>query len=258
VDLETAISQSCDVYFYQLGISLGVDTIHAYATQFGLGLPTGIDLPGERYGLVPSKEWKRSARSRPWYAGETLSVAIGQGYLQATPLQLASMTAAIAHPDGVRMVPRLVTQINDARGGPVEIIPPKEASRLQVRRFQLDLVRKGLRQVVASPAGTGGRAEVRGYPVAGKTGTAQVVGQRREDASEKWIPWERRDHALFVCYAPADDPKIALSVVVEHGGHGGSAAAPIARAVVEAYRTLQEQDLGKAAPLAMATGGGAP
>lgn len=258
VSLQTAIAQSCDVYFYQLGINLGVDTIQAYAAQLGLGAPTGIDLPGERYGLVPSKEWKRSARNKPWYPGETLSVAIGQGYVVATPLQLASMIATVANPDGARMLPRLVTRISDPRGALVEEIPPKEVGRLDVRRAQLDLIRDGLRQVVASPSGTGGRAEVKGYPVAGKTGTAQVVAQRRDDAPQESVPWERRDHALFVCYAPADDPKIAVSVVLDHGGHGGSAAAPVARAVVEAYRTLQEQDRFGAQPLARADEGPKP
>lgn len=242
VDLETAIIQSCDVYFYQLGLDLGIDTIHKYAVALGLGSPTGIDLPGERGGLVPSSAWKRQARKEPWYTGETLSVSIGQGYMLVTPLQLASMIAAVAHPQGVRMRPRIVARVEDAEGRPLVEIPPQEAARLDLRRIHLDRVRDGLRQVVAGLRGTGKRAEVEGYPVAGKTGTSQVVklaGER--GVPEEEIPWEHRDHALFVCYAPADDPEIAVAVVVEHGGHGGSAAAPVAQKVIEAYRLLRQE-----------------
>jgi penicillin-binding protein 2 len=238
VDLEEAMAQSCDVYFYRLGIDLGVDAIQAGAAQLGLGAPTGIDLPGERYGLLPSKEWKRTVRKQPWYPGETLSTAIGQGFVLATPLQLASMAAAVANPAGARMIPRLVTRIEDAEGRPLEEIPPKESGRLSFRGTHLALVRQALRQVVASPWGTGKDAEIIGYPVAGKTGTSQVVGMRGDAGSEESIPWEKRDHALFICYAPADDPRIAVAAVVEHGGHGGTAAAPVARAVVEAYRAI--------------------
>ncbi|MBI5439622.1 MAG: penicillin-binding protein 2 [Deltaproteobacteria bacterium] len=230
VELETALARSCDVYFYQLGINLGVDRIHDNVVHLGLGSPTGIDLPGERSGLIPSSKWKREVRKQPWFPGETLSIAIGQGYDLATPLQLAVMAATVGHPEGLRMLPRLVTRINDAEGRPLEEIPPKVVDKLPFRPEHLALVRQGLRQVVAGPGGTGGAAEVKDFPVAGKTGTAQVTGG---DGSKAW---EYQDHALFVCYAPAEAPKIAVSVLVEHGGHGGSAAAPVAKAVVEAYR----------------------
>ncbi|GAB4277267.1 MAG: penicillin-binding protein 2 [Deferrisomatales bacterium] len=240
VDLRRALVESCDVYFYQLGLDLGVDGIHKYAQALGLGRPTGIDLPGEKPGLAPSKAWKRRARKEPWYAGETLSVAIGQGYVLATPLQLASMIAAVAHPHGAQMRPRIVSRIEDARGRPVEEIPPIETRRLPFRRVHLDRVRDALEEVVSGPHGTGKRARIDGYPVAGKTGTAQVVKLPTERSlPEEQIPWEHRDHALFLCYAPADEPEIAVAVVVEHGGHGGAAAAPVARRVIEAYRELK-------------------
>ena len=244
VDLEQALSQSCDVYFYQLGLDLGVDTVHKWARELGLGEPTGIDLPSEKAGLIPSKSWKRQARKEPWYTGETLSVAIGQGYVLTTPLQLASMIASVAHPQAIRMRPRIVAKIIDAEGRPLEEMPPREVGRLTFRRAHLERVRTALRLVVAGPRGTGRKAAVEGFPVAGKTGTSQIVRLPGGTAvPEAEIPWERRDHALFVAYAPADDPEIALAVVVEHGGHGGAAAAPVAREVFEAYRSFAAESL---------------
>ncbi len=244
MNLEDAITQSCDVYFYQLGLDVGVDAIHRWSRELGLGAPTGVDLPGEKAGLIPSKAWKRGARGEPWYAGETLSVAIGQGYVLATPLQLASFVAGVAHPQGVRMRPRIVSHIEDAQGRPLQEIPAREEGRLPFQRLHLDLVRQALRQVVAGERGTARKADVEGFPVAGKTGTAQVVKMPSERGlAEEEIPWEHRDHALFVAYAPADDPEIAVSVVVEHGGHGGSAAAPIAQVIIDSYRALKTEGL---------------
>jgi penicillin-binding protein 2 len=240
VDLERALVESCDVYFYQLGLDTGVDGIHRWASELGLGSPTGIDLPGENSGLLPSKEWKRRARKEPWYAGETLSVAIGQGYVLATPLQLAQMIAAVANPQGLRLRPRIVARIEAGDGTQVEEVPRREAATLPFRATHLELVRRALRGVVAGDHGTGNRAEVEGFSVAGKTGTSQVVRLSRDQkyvAAE--IPREQRDHALFVCYAPSDDPEIAVAVVVEHAGHGGSAAAPVAQKVIAAYRELR-------------------
>ncbi|MBE0618559.1 MAG: penicillin-binding protein 2, partial [Proteobacteria bacterium] len=231
---------SCDVYFYQLGLDLGVDAIHRHALALGLGEPTGLDIPAEKAGLIPSKDWKRRARREPWYAGETLSVAIGQGYVLTTPIQLATMMAGIANPEGVRMRPRVVLRTEDAEGHPLQQTQVREAARLEYRQAQLDLVRDGLRGVVGSERGTGRRAEVKGFPVAGKTGTAQVVKLPSDSKlPDDLIPWEHRDHALFVAYAPASDPEIALAVVLEHAGGGGAMAAPVARAVIEAYRSLR-------------------
>lgn len=242
VDLERAIAESCDVYFYQLGLDLGVDAIHGGARGLGLGEATGVDLPSERSGVVPSKAWKRKARKQPWYMGETLSVAIGQGYALTTPLQLASALAGVAHPQGVRMRPRLVARIEDAEGRLLREIPPREAGTLEFRRAHLDRIRQALRQVVAAERGTGRQAEVEGFPVAGKTGTAQVIKLPAErNLKNEDLPWEHRDHALFVGYAPADQPEIAFAVVVEHGGGGGAVAAPVARRVIEAYRLLKAE-----------------
>ncbi|MFU8855726.1 MAG: penicillin-binding protein 2 [Deferrisomatales bacterium] len=241
MDLREAMIQSCDVYFYQLGLDLGIDAIERHSLALGLGRPTGLDIPSEKGGLVPSREWKRRARREPWYTGETLSVAIGQGYLLTTPLQLASMMAGLAHPEGVRMRSRIVTGTEDAQGRPLQEVPSREIGRLGYRRAHLDLIRDSLRGVVASERGTGRRAEVAGFPVAGKTGTAQVVKLPAEAAlPQDSIPREHRDHAWFVCYAPVDDPEIAVAVLVEHAGQGGGAvAAPVARKVVEAYRSLR-------------------
>jgi penicillin-binding protein 2 len=240
VDLETALVQSCDVYFYQLGLDVGVDAIRKWARELGLGEPTGIDLPSEKGGLIPSKAWKRRVRKEPWYTGETLPVAIGQGYVLTTPLQLAAMTAAVAHPQGKRMRPRIVAKIVDAEGHPLEEIPPREVGRLPFRRLHLERVRRALHQVVAGQRGTGRKARVEGLAVAGKTGTAQVIKLAQEkEIPEDEIPWEHRDHALFVAYAPAQDPEVAVAVVVEHGGHGGAAAAPVAQRVLETYRALR-------------------
>lgn len=235
VNLQTALEQSCDVYFYKLGVDLGVDKINEYARMFGLGEKTGIELPGEKTGLIPSTEWKRKARKEPWYPGETVSVAIGQGYVSTTALQLAQMIATVADPLGRRMKPALVEAVLDPAGTVVEAFRPQEAGRLPFKMTHLGLVRDGLRRVVAS--GTGKKAATEEWMVAGKTGTAQVVGMRPGETSEQsaQAAYERRDHALFVCYAPYDDPKIAVAVIVDHGGHGGTAAAPIAAKVIKAY-----------------------
>jgi penicillin-binding protein 2 len=242
IDLVHALEQSCDVYFYQLGLDLGIDTIHRYASMFGLGEPTGIDLPGEKSGLVPSGAWKRRAKNERWYTGETLSVAIGQGFLLTTPLQLASMMGAVANASGKRMVPRLVTRVEDATGRVVEQIDPREASEeLPFKETHLALVREALRLVVHGDKGTGKKAQVEGMEVAAKTGTAQVVSLKEHERGldPKEIEWRRRDHALLVTYAPVKDPRIAVAVVIEHGGHGGSTAGPMASKVMSKWLELE-------------------
>lgn len=242
VNLATALEQSCDVYFYQLGLKLGIDTIAKYANLLGLGLPSGIDLPGEKKGLIPSSEWKQRVRKEPWYAGETLSVSIGQGYVTTTPLQLAVMTAAVANPEGKRLKPRMVLRVDDANGHNVLSTTPEVQGQLSLRESTLYAVRDGMRRVVNAAGGTAQRSRIEGYTMAGKTGTAQVVGMKR-DGSNVLSDWKYRDHALFVAYAPYENPQIAVTVVVDHGGHGGSAAAPKAAKVLEAFR-----DLGKPKP----------
>ena len=234
VGLERGLAESCDVYFYELAYKLGITRIHRYLTAFGFGQPTGVDLPREAPGLVPSREWKLAALGRAWTAGETIISGIGQGYLLSTPLQLAAATAAVAR-HGVRVRPRAAIRIegNGANEAlPVENLPPVVARG----DGHWARVIEGMEGVVHAGFGTARRiGEGLAYRIAGKTGTAQVVSQAKRTSPDdlESIPWERRDHALFAAFAPADDPRIAVAVVVEHGGSGSRAAAPIARAVID-------------------------
>jgi penicillin-binding protein 2 len=235
-NLHKALRESCDVYFYRVGMRLGVERLAKYARAFGLGRLTGIPLPHESRGNVPDSKWKKRRFGEPWQDGETLSLSIGQGFTQVTPLQLARMVSVIAN--GGRLVtPTLVKKvIPPGEAAPVPE-PPGISSKVPINPKHLDLVHKGLVAVVNEPGGTARRAKIPGIKVAGKTGTAQVVSLAffKSFGKEENVPWRFRDHALFVSYAPADDPTIAIAVVVEHGGHGGSDAAPVARAVMEAY-----------------------
>ena len=224
------------MYFYELAYKLGITRIHRYLTRFGLGQPTGVDLPREAPGLVPSREWKLAALGRPWTAGETIISGIGQGYVLSTPLQLASATATVAG-RGIRLRPRAAIRI--ARNGvmedlPVERLPPVVASG----EGYWTRVIEGMEGVVHAGSGTARRiGEGLTYRIAGKTGTAQVVSQETRTSPDdlESIPWERRDHALFAAFAPVDNPAIAVAVVVEHGGSGSRAAAPIARELIDHY-----------------------
>ncbi|MGH6943439.1 MAG: penicillin-binding transpeptidase domain-containing protein, partial [Geminicoccaceae bacterium] len=239
--LVDALAQSCDVYFYDLARQLGVDAIAAMARRFGLGAPLGIDLPGERAGLVPDRAWKMATRGVPWQKGETLVVGIGQGYMQATPLQLAVMAARIAN-GGFAVLPRL------ARGAPGGDAAGKEGPvpQIDISERSLRVVREGMYAVINGPHGTARQARLARSDVAmaGKTGTSQVqrisrveraTGVRKND--EK--PWEERDHALFVAFAPYASPRYAVAVVVEHGGSGSQAAAPIGRDIIEKALDLE-------------------
>jgi penicillin-binding protein 2 len=236
VNLHKALRESCDVYFYRVGMRLGVERLAKYARAFGLGSPTGIPLPHESRGNVPDSKWKKRRFGEAWQDGETLSLAIGQGFTQVTPLQLARMVSVIAN--GGRLVtPTLVKKvIPPGQAEPVPE-PPGLSSKVPIDPKHLELVHKGLVAVVNEPGGTARRAKLPGIQVAGKTGTAQVVSLTffKSFGKDENVPWRFRDHALFVAYAPAEDPTIAMAVVVEHGGHGGSDAAPVARAVMEAY-----------------------
>jgi penicillin-binding protein 2 len=243
VDLHRAIVESCDVYFYTVGRDLGIDRLAEFAKSFQLGQSTGISLPQEMTGLIPSSAWKEKRFREPWMAGETISASIGQGYNLVTPLQLAVAYAAIAN-GGVVVKPRLVLRQSDSDGRLVDGTPPEPAGRVVVKREYLDLVRTALEGVVEEPHGTGARARVPGVRVAGKTGTAQVVGLKHTDGvDDKNIPFEYRDHAWFVGFAPANAPEIVVAALSEHGGHGGSAAAPIVQKVLARYfekRAVQE------------------
>jgi penicillin-binding protein 2 len=235
VALRDALKQSCDVYFYQLGLELGIDRLAEFARGFHLGRPSGIPLGEEQPGLVPTSAWKERRFSQPWLKGETVSASIGQGFNLVTPMQMAVAYAALAN-GGRILEPRLVLR-RERRGGGVEEAGAAAAQgMLPVAPEHLELIRDALTAVVEEPGGTGGRARVPGVRVAGKTGTAQVVGLRlTEDLEEDEIPIRHRDHAWFVAFAPAESPEIVVSVLVEHGGHGGSAAAPIAGRVLRRY-----------------------
>lgn len=230
VDVYDAIAQSCDVYFYDLAHRLNIDKLHDFTVQFGFGSPTGIDNTFERGGVMPSRDWKRKALKQTWYPGETLSAGIGQGYVAATPLQLAVATATIAN-RGARFEPRIVKSV----GG--HDIPVPEAKHVELPKSIWDVVIEGMRLVVHGERGTAkGIGKNIAYTMAGKTGTAQVVGYAqgiKYDASQ--VDKRKRDHALFIAFAPIEDPKIAIAIIVENGEHGASAAAPIARKMADLY-----------------------
>jgi len=240
MDLDSAIVQSCDVFFYKLAYELGVDRIHDFLGQFGFGNPTGIDLTGESSGLLPSRAWKRRARNEPWYPGETLIIGIGQGYFLTTPLQLAAATAAVAN-NGTFYTPHVVDYLRSRETGEVNLIPPEPHAIPVAFRHNWEDVRTGMLNVVESARGTAKRIRSDKYRIAGKTGTAQVFTVAQdEEYDEENLDKKLRDHALFVAYAPVENPKIAVAVVVENGGHGGSVAAPIARAIMDAYLLPQQ------------------
>ncbi len=242
VDLQKALVQSCDVYFYKLGLELGVNRLAYYARALGLGARTGIEFGGEMPGLVPTKEWRLQRDGTQWVEGDTVSVSIGQGANLWTPLQLASAYAAIAN-GGTRYKTHILKRIEEPDGTVVRTVEPEVAGEVAVSAATLALVREGLAGVVNEPHGTGGvmRNLPGGVLAAGKTGTAQVVGMapgERIDSED--LARQHRDHAWFVTYAPADDPRIVVAVLVEHGGHGGSAAAPVARDVVVKFLELEQ------------------
>lgn len=230
VDLRKAIAQSCDVYFYHLGNRMGVDTIAFYARQFGLGEKTGIDLPAERAGLIPSSEWKQRTQGEPWYPGETTSVAIGQGFVTVTPLQMAKVIGMIGN-NGIAFQPHVLRGVRGRRGEWIDEWSPTQTTPLTLPAHQQEAIQAALAAVVTE--GTARESQSSVVPLAGKTGTAQVVSLRSE--SEEETPKRFRDHAWFVAYAPFERPRIAVAVLVEHMGHGGSAAAPLAKELIEAY-----------------------
>jgi len=234
VDLHKSLVESCDVYYYQLGTRLGVDKIAKWARAFGLGEKSGALLDDEKSGLVPDTQWKRKRFRQPWYPGETPSVAIGQGYLTVTPLQLANMMAAVAN-GGTLYRPRLVNRVESVEGQPVFEQGPEVIRTIELKPDTLNRVRSALADVVVGAAGTGKAARSSTITLAGKTGTAQVVEMKGAYLKSEQLSYFNRDHAWFVAYGPADKPEIAIAVLVEHGGHGGSAAAPMAKKVAEKY-----------------------
>ncbi len=231
VNLRKALRESCDVYFYRLGERLGVDRIALYAKKLGLGAPFGIGLENEKGGIIPSTEWKLRRYGKKWVSGETLSVAIGQGYVLATPIQLAVMTATVAN-HGTLFRPYLVKKVVSPEGKVLREYSPEVIARAAIRPENWKAVTRGLSAVVNEPGGTGGSARLREVMVAGKTGTSQVVNLRKGKGASLY---QYRDHALFVAFAPVEKPEIAVAVVIEHGLHGGSAAAPIAGKILRTY-----------------------
>ena len=241
-DLKKAMRESCDVWFYKVGLDLGIDRIAEMAREFGLGEELGFILEGEKGGLVPSRSWKRQRFGSSWYDGETVIAAIGQGFMLTTPLQLATMTAAVAN-NGKVLRPQVVQRIEDWDGTVLKRMKPEVLHTIDFGAGNLETVQHSLEAVVNEPRGTGRASRLDEVLVAGKTGTAQVVRRKDDDNDddETIITYRFRDHALFVAYAPAENPQIAVSVVIEHGEHGSRAAAPVARAILEAYFGLGPQ-----------------
>ena len=231
VDLAEAIIESCDVFFYTTGVKAGIDLLSKESALFGLGDITGIDLPGEKRGIMPSRDWKKENRRQDWFNGDTINMSIGQGFMLTTPLQLAVMSARIAA-RGKTVVPKLLKSINGE-----EIAPEYAPDQIEYDDRYWDYIHKAMIDVVHSDRGTArGISKGLNYKLAGKTGTAQVISiHEKEKYDSSKIDKRKWDHALFVAFAPADNPKVALGLIVENGEHGSRTAAPIARKVIDRY-----------------------
>lgn len=247
LDMMGGIRESCDIYFYELAIKVGMDRIAAMAERLGLGRATGIDIAGERAGVVPTPDWKRAVIGQPWTGGETLVAGIGQGYVLSTPVQLAVMTARLA--TGRAVTPHLTRDLFD--GDSVSARPPPDFASLEINEAWLKHVREAMNQVVNHDKGTarGSRLHKSAWKMAGKTGTSQVRRISKEEREtgvikNEELEWLKRDHALFVAFAPVDSPRYAVSVIVEHGGSGSGAAAPVARDI---FLELERRELQLAA-----------
>ncbi|MGD0021019.1 MAG: penicillin-binding protein 2 [Smithellaceae bacterium] len=236
ISLHRAIVESCDVYFYNVGKLLGPDKIAKYAKLFGLGEISGVDLPNEKNGIVPTEQWKLARMKEPWQPGETISIAIGQGYDLVTPLQLVNAYSAFAN-GGTVWQPRIIKRIESIDGKIYKEFPPVKNGDLTLSKKTFDILNHALWGVVNEQGGTGGAARILNADVCGKTGTAQVISLPKNEKRSRQRKMDifLKDHALFVCYAPLKDPEIAVAVIVENAGHGGSFAAPIARKILETY-----------------------
>jgi len=240
VDLKFAITQSCDVYFYKLALHIGIDKLHDFMAKFGFGQKTGVDLYGETSGLFPSRQWKTKRRKQDWFSGDTVITGIGQGYIQTSPLQLARATAIMAN-RGPVIVPRLVDKVGGRSGSANPIADDNQPQTVAASREHWKVVIDAMIDVVHSGRGTAKRISYGlPYHIAGKTGTAQVFTVRQnQEYRSLHVKKKLQDHALFIAFAPAETPQIAVAVIAENGGHGGSVAAPIARSVITNY--LQSQ-----------------
>ncbi len=245
ISLHRALVESCDIYFYQVGLKVGVDKIAHYAHMFGLGKKTGIMLPFEKAGVVPSSSWKKRYIGVSWYSGETIPLSVGQGYLAVTPIQLLNLISAIAN-GGKIYLPQVVEKVVDINGNILKNYLPRELGRVNISEETLHAIQEALKGAVNEPGGTGNACALADIKVAGKTGTAQVARISRyfRRGEINRLPQKLRDHAWFVAYAPFESPEISIVVLVEHGGYGGAVAAPIAKKVFERYFNLRkERDL---------------
>lgn len=222
VDLYKAIVESCDVYFYEIGKKIEIDTLARYASAFGLGKPTGVEFEGEKSGIVPSTEWKLRTKKEQWYKGETLNTTIGQGYLTATPIQMARLMSALVN-GGIFYKPHILK--DSVPGKYIDYV-------LDINHDNVELIKEALIGVVSDKDGTGYMARSEIVGIGGKTGTTQVIGGVY---SQEEVPYKYRDHAWFIAFAPEENPQVAVAVFVEHGGHGSTAAAPIAKRVIEVF-----------------------
>ena len=245
VNLHKSIVVSCDTYYYGLGNDLGIDRINAFMTPFGFGSKNGIDIEGELAGIMPSQEWKQKRFKQKWYAGDTIPVAIGQGYWLSTPLQLATATAILAN-GGTQVTPHLLKEVINAKTNEKRSYKPPPQNQLSFKPEHLNLVRQAMVDVML-PGGTAAAAGAgAGYAIAGKTGTAQVIAMKQgEKYDARKIDERHRDHALFIGFAPADKPKIALALLVENGGGGGGTASPIAREIFDYFLLGKLPDVAK-------------
>ena len=260
IELHDAIVQSCDVYFYEVALALGIDRMHESLSSFGFGRHTGVRLRSESPGLMPSRAWKRDARGQPWFPGETLITGIGQGFMLVTPLQLASATASLAM-RGVQLRPRLVERAVDSVSGDVEVVEPETIAEIQpIEAPNWERIVEAMVGVVHGARGTARKIGTGlDYRIAGKTGTAQVftVGQNEKYDADK-LDKKLHDHGLFIAFAPAERPRIAVAVIVENGGSGSGAAAPLARIVIEAYLGDDEAPSAPGGQMLRAADGGVP
>lgn len=241
VNLFKGIVESCDVYFYQAGERTGIDGLSRWAFDLGLGKKTGIDLPGELEGLIPTSGWKKRVKKEPWFPGETLSAAIGQGFVLLTPIQMVSLYSTIAR-KGLLIEPHVVSRIESVTGQVMEEKSLEIKRRSGVSQEVFNRIVEALVGVVENDKGTGRGIRTRGFKIAGKTGTAQVVRlEEWRGKKEKDIPWELRDHAWFAAFAPYDNPEVAIAVVVEHGGHGSSSAGPVVARFLRKYQKIMDE-----------------
>ncbi|MFH2012200.1 MAG: penicillin-binding protein 2 [Pseudomonadota bacterium] len=243
VNLHRALVESCDVFFYNVGQRLGVDKIALYSSLFGLGKPTSISFTYEKHGLIPTSLWKLKTLKSPWLKSETLSTSIGQGFVLVTPLQILNLMSSVAN-GGILYRPQILKKIESPGGDIIKEFLPEKINKIPVADKNINIIKDALWGVVNEHRGTGWRARIEGNNVAGKTGTAQVVGmQKNADRSKEYIPLEHRDHAWFAAFAPKDSPKLSIVVLLEHGGHGGEKAAQIAGDILRESLKLLDNDL---------------